>query len=236
MIITSKSTQLASIKKSSHNNRGFTLLELLIAIAIFGIVVGLIIDEYSAQTGQSITQQQAVEIQQTARASMYLISNKLKMAGFDPQGNNDAGITAAGDGINGSLDFSYYVDFGEDGINNNPPDTSIDEAGEWGTGFTLQTLSYAFNDSDGDGDNDIEMNDNSGGYNLLAENISTLDFTYFDQDNNSITIPIPPATLEDIRTIQITITATTDSNERDQSNGNNLRTITTIVKCRNLGL
>ncbi len=230
MMKTYKPTRLISIKKS-NNNKGFTLLELLMAVVIFTIIVTLIINEYIGQQGQSITSQQAVEMQQTARASMFLISKNIRKAGFDPAGSNNAGITNAGDGsIGNPLDISYNVDFGEDGIDNNSIN-GIDDVAEQGTGFTLETLTYVLADPDGDGDTDLVVEINGGGNQFLAENISTLNFTYLDETNTAT------ATLADIRSIQVTTTVTTDSNELDRTMGNNnTRTLTAIFKCRNLGL
>ena len=180
-------------------------------------------------------------MQQTVRAAMYIMVKEIRMAGFDPDGQGNAGIKTAGDGSNAAFEFWYYVDANTDG-DDNDGDGSTDEADE--TGFVIRKVSYinAEDDSvdnDGDGSTDeadeagIAREINGGGYNLMAENISYLIFNYVDKDG------ILTTTLNDIVAVRITIRATSDkavTNNLNYLAGNNTRTLTTNVKCRNLGL
>ena len=213
MIISSKPDRPNLFHERIHriDNRGFTMLELVIAVVIFGIVVALIINSYTDQQGQSISQQQAVELEQTARASIYLISRDIRNAGYDPESKNDVGIVNAGDGsIGNPLTLSFYV--------------------ESGSGFTKNNISYVLNDQDSDGDNDLVISYNSAPAQMFAENISNLTFSYYDQ-NNTVT-----TNLDEIRAIKVAIAVTTDSDELNRLKTNNVRTLTTMIKCRNLGL
>lgn len=200
------------------NSKGFTLIELLIAMVIFGLVITGIVTSKIRQQDQTIGQQQAVEMQQTVRAVIYLMSRELRSAGYNPEfANYDTGVTAA---TATSVTFNKIAS--DDG-DNNDGDGETDEDGE------LETITYAFQDLDADGDNDITVEYNGGGAQLIAENIQNLGFAYFDQNGAATAVP------EEVISVQIAVTATTDTNKLARSTTNNTRTLSTRVYLRNLG-
>jgi type IV pilus assembly protein PilW len=198
------------------NTSGFTLVELLVSMALFGVIVSLIINAKIEQQGQSITQQQAAEMQQNIRAALYIMTRDIRMVGYDPEGTNGAGIvknpapTSSADPpespTEDTLTFSMVADDG-----------------------TLKTITYSLIG------NEIKK-DEGGGMQILAENITNLNFAYLDGNGGNLTIPIDQADIGDIRSIQITVTTSTVPNPLSHSTGNNDRTLTTTIKCRNLGL
>lgn len=200
------------------STKGFTLIELLVAIAILGVIITLMIDSKIGQQDQNITQQQAVEMQQSVRASVFLMSREIRSAGYNPEYRTyNVGITNAGAN---ALTFNRVAsDDGDDNDN----DGTVDEDGE------LEIITYALQDSDGDGDNDITVAYNAGGANAIAENIQNLMFAYFDE-NGAVT-----ADTSAIRSIQITVTATTNISELARSPLNNTRSLSTLIYLRNLG-
>jgi prepilin-type N-terminal cleavage/methylation domain-containing protein len=68
--------------RSSHQ-RGITLLELLVALVIFGIVAGGSYRFFVGQSKAYAVQDQVVEIQQNMRTGMEVLLRDLRMAGFD---------------------------------------------------------------------------------------------------------------------------------------------------------
>jgi type IV pilus assembly protein PilW len=71
---------------------GFTLIELMIAIAIAAILVSAIYVSVISQQKTQFTQQLVVDMQQNARAALFLMQREIRMAGFDPtwdDGNDD---------------------------------------------------------------------------------------------------------------------------------------------------
>jgi len=218
--------------KADHaNEKGFSLIELMIALVIFSVVVALFASARIGQQDQELSQQQAVEMQQTARSALLLMSKDIRMAGYDPKGDFAAGITGAGNGSAGtSLDLAYVEGF--DGIDNDS-DGQVDETDE----LNLKTVSYQLLDrpsTNPDGDLDLTVQNNgSGGYQLLAENIPSLDLAYLDADGNVLAAPVA---LDDIRAVQVAVTVGVDNKELDRFPENNTRTLTTTVNCRNLGL
>lgn len=215
----------------SKNRYGFTLIELLIAMAITTIVSAGIFTAYRSQQDAQLGQKQIVEMQQNLRAAMYIMTGEIRMAGYDPYGGDSgAEIAAAGDGSHDNpLAFTFVADDDcLDNDNDNPDpdncsDANVDETGE------LKTVKYDLYDAYSDGDNDIGRRVGDGNRQVIAENIAAFEFTYLDADGNVT------ATLSDIRSIQISMEATIDSNETDYTNGKN-RTLSTTVKCRNMGL
>ncbi|HKK67984.1 MAG TPA: prepilin-type N-terminal cleavage/methylation domain-containing protein [Bacteroidales bacterium] len=219
--------------RNSRKQRGFTLIELLIAMAITTIVSAGIFSAYRSQQNAQLAQKQIVEMQQNLRAAMYIMTREIRMAGYDPHGNSGAKITTAGDGSNGNpLGFTFVADNDND---DNDNDGTTDEPGE--LKFIEYDL-YVGYSSQGETGNDIGRKIGAGNRQALAENIQSLQFTYLDKNGNAMAFTankIPISDLPDIRSIQIAITATADVDERDYTGGNN-RTLTTTVKCRNLGL
>ena len=77
------------------NKKGFTLIELMVAMAISTLVMAAIYSTYRSQLRSHVTQQAMVEMQQNARAAMFIMEREIKMAGFDPDDSAGAGITDA---------------------------------------------------------------------------------------------------------------------------------------------
>jgi type IV pilus assembly protein PilW len=209
------------------NKSGFTLIELLIAMTISTIVAAGVVTAYRSQQNTQLAQKQSVEMQQNLRAALYIMTRDIRMAGYNPDGINGTGIVNAGNGSDNAnrLTFTYYnADAANDGTDNDNDGTTAD------VDEMLQSVEYYLYDSSIDTDTLVDDLGRRNGARLdsIAENIQSLQFVYLDNAG------APTATLADVRAVQITIIATTDSNELNYTNGN--RTLTTTVKCRNLGL
>ena len=71
------------MKKFIKNEKGFSLLEVLIAVLITGIVTSSILQVYVTQHKNYMTQDDITNIQQNARASIDELSRQIRLAGFD---------------------------------------------------------------------------------------------------------------------------------------------------------
>ena len=235
-------------KQASPNlySRGFTLLELMIAIAIFGIASGAIYATYQHQQDSYLIQEQVADMQQNLRAGMYFLTRGLKMAGYDPTGKAGAGTNTANTA--GKAEFICAVD--EDGD---------------GTIIASEIIRYALTkDTNKDGLADsfpcnLGRADGAGGLQPLAENIQGLEFLYHLADGTTST---QPANFSDIRSIDVSLLVRTQytikghidtiqyfpaSNPKHEigagktvwgpfNDGYRRKLLITSVQCRNLGL
>jgi len=217
-----------------RSQKGFTLVELMVTMAIMAVVMAGVYSAYYSQQQSYIVQEQVSEMQQNLRGAMYFMAKEIRMAGCNPTGSADAGIVTAG-----SNTINFTMDTRGQDIDD-PPNGNVTNPNE--------NITYILYDSDGDGTNDALGRDTGTGNRLVAQNVDALDFVYLDEDGNVT------ASLLQIRTVQITIVARTgraDRGYRDTASYTNLqgtqilappndnfrrKRLATNIKCRNLGL
>ncbi|MEA1867990.1 MAG: PilW family protein [Thermodesulfobacteriota bacterium] len=210
------------MNKSSKSN-GFTLVELLIAMAITGIVSAAIFSTFLSQQKSYLIQEQVAEMQQNLRAAMNMMVRDIRMAGYDPDRTSLAGFVGA------TGNSTSYI---------------ISDNG------TLKTITYSLYDSSADGDTDIGRKIDPGYNQPIAENIENMEFYYTLEDATQILTPADP---NNIRNVQITILARTERTDSKFNNTKQYMTpsganwgpyndgfrrslLSTTVKCRNMGL
>ena len=237
--------------ESTHTGqKGFSLVELLVAMAVGSMLMAGIYTFYQNQLKSHITLQELVEMQQDARLGMYMMTREIQMAGYDPQ-NTGAAICIAN-----AAEIAFDSDLNSDG--------AID-AGTERFYFALS------NDADRNGVADgTPCNLERGGWdnalnpvslNPVALNIDALNFVYLDNTGTALDDDGKgnvTANMAAIRSIQITLVARsgdklpvlmrrhTDgriyTNQQDTvllgAQNDNFRRIrlTSTVKVRNLGL
>jgi type IV pilus assembly protein PilW len=239
-----------------NNKKAFTLLELLIALAISGVVMAGIYSAYYSQQKSYITQEQVAAMQQELRAAMYIMQREIRMAGCDPIGSAGAGIQTANAN---AITFTLDITGGESDGKDNDTDGSVDEADEnrFSDGScddTNENITYSLYTANG-----IQKlgRDTGGGNQPVAENIDALDFVYLDEDNNILDDDGSgnvTTSIASVRSVQITMVARTGKrdpgytnhtsykNQQDTTiyialNDNFRRKLSTAeVECRNLGL
>ena len=224
------------LKHLGHNTsteHGFTMVELLVAMAMTAVVMTAVYSLYKTQQDSYIAQDQVVEMQQNIRASFYQLARDLRMAGFNPQrspavkGFMEPGELQGDPGTETKTtieSLAFAIDQDQDGSIN-----ADDHA---------EQIAYKFNDTDPT-DQKLEKlmfddTDNTWKWRTVADNIDTVNFGYRDGDGNLVD-PTTDENLPLIRSIEISITARTKTIDRDL-NDYRRRTLTTTIFCRNLGL
>jgi type IV pilus assembly protein PilW len=67
-----------------QDRRGFTLIELMVALALLGVVVAGIYTTFGSQEEAYILQDQMAEMNQNARSAINIISKDIRNSGLDP--------------------------------------------------------------------------------------------------------------------------------------------------------
>ena len=182
-----------------RESAGFTLIEVVISLAISGIFLSAVYTAFMSQQNSYLAQDQVVEMQQNIRAGVSGMVQELHMAGYDPYSSGSAGIETAG---SDTVTFTVVAD--DDGLDNNN-DGTTDETGE------LETVTFDFYDAYDDGDMDIgrQVGDNAATKRAIAENFDALEFVYLDADENVTTDP------DKVKSIQISVLARVGQPDRN---------------------
>ena len=233
------------------NNKGFTLIEILIAMLISGIIAASIFSAFQSQQNSYIAQDQVAEMQQNIRAGLGLMVREIRMAGYDPTGDaSDAAIITATQGrLNFTLDVTDNAGTASDG------DGDCNDSNENIT-FGFSNANDADNNGIADGggsDWDVAADlgrDTGGGFQPIAGNIAAIEFYYTLDDGTQTTTP---ANVTLIRSVQISILARAAYPDQEFTNtmtyttasgavwdppddNYRRRLLITTVQCRNMGL
>ncbi|MBA3035710.1 MAG: prepilin-type N-terminal cleavage/methylation domain-containing protein [Desulfobacterium sp.] len=193
------------------NTNGFTLIELMITIAISSIAMFAIYGVFISSNHAYRTQEGAVDAQQRARVGLDLMVRNIRMAGLDPLGSAGAGIEVA---TASNIRFTADVDM------TGAIDTANDER-----------LTYNYNNVDTL--NQIRYEGTaSQNFQPMLDRVRALTFTYRNAAGGIIVAPVTGAALANIRSVDITITCD-GVGERGQIL---TRTLSTRVNCRNIGI
>ena len=157
--------------------KGFTLIEILIAMAITGIIAAAIFTAYQSQQTSYITQENVAAMQQNLRAGLDIMIREIRMAGSDPQGIGGLGIldvrpkntaNSVDISVTGNSAIQISADFNGDGT--------------LGGDETIAFSIFDFPVTSPNGKTDLAR-DTGSGRQLLASNIVALGMAYaFDAD------------------------------------------------------
>jgi type IV pilus assembly protein PilW len=155
------------IKNSGRqaSQKGFTIVELLVAMTISLVVMGAVYSTYRSQQNSYIIQDQVAGAQQNLRAAMYSLTRELRMAGFNGNkgAGNSFGITVA---TGSTVTFTS-----DNGAGSNYGNGVVDSD---------ETITYFL-----DGSNNLRRQVGVNAPQTLAENIVRIGFAYaFDQAND----------------------------------------------------
>ena len=194
--------------------RGFTLVEMLVALAVASIVLAVIFGVYAGLMRSYTTQNVAAEVQQAVRAGIDYMAEDIMMAGFNPRAGSFIAFEEAG-----STRIRVRFDRNSD-LEEVTPD--------------FQDIAYEYNA----GDNRVDQTE-AGSTQAYIDNVTDLTFIYRNAAGedliNDLGKPDPLSSDLDraeIRTVEISITVQEPAGRGKMVN----RTYATRVGCRNMGL
>ena len=97
-------------KISLRSDSGFTLAEILVAMAVFGILSGAVLSLFTKNVRTHTAQTLVANAQQDLRAAMMIMKMDIRMAGYDPGKENIAGFINAG-----AEEFRFTADINGNG-------------------------------------------------------------------------------------------------------------------------
>jgi type IV pilus assembly protein PilW len=191
---------------------GFTLIEMLIALAMSSLVLAGLYSVYLSQKRAYDLREQVVEMQQNVRSGLTLMTREIRTAGYNPTGASGVGIVAAG-----PQSLRITTDLNDDGDTND----------------ANEDVTYSLYDSGEDGDLDLGRKPAGGQNAPVAENIESLRFMYTLQDGSRTATPANP---KQIRQVHIALTARTAKPDPayTANGGHRLALLTSQITLRNV--
>lgn len=198
-----------------YSKAGFSLVELLMALASSMIVLAAIYSVFSITNKNCTTQNVAANVQQNLRAAIGMMARDIRLAGLDPIDTDSFGIEYAA---------QTKIRFTQDSF-----DTVIDDFNGIVDEANLEQVTYELVGSQIIQTLYETVYTSSPNSAVLISNIEDLNFTYLDVNGNDLGNPV--ADLDRIRTVRISITVEEPAGRHEPVR----RTLTRQVECRNLG-
>ncbi len=202
--------------KRTTKASGFTLVEIMIALAISGIIMAAIYSAYISQQRTYLAQEQVVEMQQNIRSAWLLFTKDIRMAGYDPRQTGSFGFVDDEDFSDGDVNsekvytssrqVSFTADLDEDGVIDeiavdNDFNGTIEIA-------DMEQISYRLGGIDG---TELQRYSTVSGetWETIAEQIEEIEFNYIldDAPTNTVTTTPTKEQLSIVRSIEISILA-----------------------------
>jgi prepilin-type N-terminal cleavage/methylation domain-containing protein len=178
--------KMKNMKK--FDRRGLTLIELMVSLAIFGVIMAVIFGFLAGARNSYGETRERAQYQQSMRAVMSLVTRELRSTGCDP---TEAGFDYFGvadtDQISCRRDLNGDADFGDLG-----PDENVS--------YTLVAGNLVRNNGTGD--------------QVILRGVQALNFTYFDENGNPLAaVPLSVANRALVRFVGVNIQGQTDTGE-----------------------
>lgn len=193
-------------KKNSHalSTSGFTLVELLITLAITGLILSAVFSVYIANIHAVSIEEQRVDLQQNQRFAIDLMTSQLRMAGYDLAESTVPTV------LDARTDFVYFtLDLNDDGNVD-----GADDSGEhiafctYTDGDGVLQLGYTVgNGTDTDGNGTANVGEFHSHNHQPVVAIEALEFYYTLADGTRTTAPTIP---DDVRAVDISVLVKTE--------------------------
>lgn len=173
---------------------GFTLVELLVSMAISLVVFAAVAKTFTVQTRQNSAEEQIAQMQQNVRAALDLMVREIQMAKYNPLGSafptGTYGVTYS------ATQLQIQADMNGSGALSTSTCDPADSA-------SMENIIYAWDSAN------LRITrrcGSSGTAELLADNITAFNFGYYDTNGSAVS---SSANSGNIRKVTINITART---------------------------
>jgi type IV pilus assembly protein PilW len=199
----------------SRVDGGFTLIELMVAIAIGLVVMAAVATTFTSQTRAYSAQEQINQMDQNLRGALDIMTREIKMAGYNPNGGTVTGVASYS-----STSLTIQADIDGNG-------TLL--ASGAGSDTANEQIAYVYDSVN----KKITRQVGGGTATTLAENISALTFTYYQTSGTTLA-----TSASNIRRIKIAMTGITAKPDPAYPTNGGYRTVdlSAIVTPINLGL
>ena len=194
---------------------GFTLIELMVSIAIGLVVLASVATTFTSQTRAYSAQEQINQMEQNLRGALDIMTREIKMAGYRPNGGTVTGVVSYS-----STSLTIQADVDGNG-------TLL--ASGTGSDTANEQIAYVYDSVN----KKITRQVGGGTATTLAENISAFTFTYYQSSGATLA-----TSASNIRRIKIALTGITAKPDPGYSSNGGYRTLdlSAIVTPINLGL
>jgi len=192
------------MRRSLNTEHGFSLIELITALGISGIVLAAVTATFISQSRSYDAQEQINGMQQAARAAMDIITREVRMGGY----NTNGGLTFDGI-IYDTNQIRVQANLNDDGD----------------TGDANEDIIYAYDTVD-----DVITRETGGNTETLVEDIDVFTFQYLDESGTATTTS---ANIRQLQITITSRTAKSDPNYTSNG-GYRTFTLTSLITPRNL--
>jgi type IV pilus assembly protein PilW len=207
-------------KGRQQASEGFTLVEVLIAMLIGGVVLAAVMVSFQSQHKVYLAQDEVVTMHQNARVALDMLVRDIRMAGYDPSSQSgdftfvdDVSFSSGGGVTTQVFTNASQMAFRSDLNGNGTVDLVVQDTNDDGTTDMSDMEQIAFRLTG----TTLQRYSTITGFiywQALVEDIQEVEFLYILEDGTEVTTP-SAAQLPLIRSVQVSILARTAVDDPD---------------------